>query len=107
MTEIFVGNLPYSVSEAELRYRFEVYGRVNSVRIPVDNDRRCRGFAFVSMPSLDDADEAIGHLAGADFGGRRITVSESNGDRTSASPDSVNPTARNRTMDVFRTLRGE
>lgn len=107
MTEIFVGNLPYSVEESDLRQRFEAYGRVTSVRIPVDNDRRCRGFAFVSMPSLDDADEAIGHLEGTDFGGRRINVSESSGDRTQAAPTSVNSAARSRTLDAFRTLRGE
>lgn len=107
VTEIFVGNLPFSIREDDLRNRFEAFGRVTSIRIPTNDSHQCRGFAFVSMPSLDDADEAIGHMAGVDIGGRRITVSESSGGNRRARQPTQDTSARNRTMDVFKALRGE
>ena len=59
VNSIFVGNLPFNVREEDLRQAFERFGRVASVRIMTDpSTSQCRGFAFVSMPSLDDADEA-------------------------------------------------
>jgi RNA recognition motif-containing protein len=85
MPSIFVGNLPYNAAEADLRHVFEPYGRVTSVRIMSDREtNRARGFAFVQMPSLDDADEAINKLAGQTLGGRRLTITESSDDRRDA-----------------------
>ena len=77
MTTIFVGNLSFQTTEPEVRRAFESFGRVNSVRIM--NDRSSgspRGFAFVNMPGLDDAEEAIARLNGNSLGGRSITVNE-------------------------------
>jgi cold-inducible RNA-binding protein len=75
MTSIFVGNLSYDVSEDELRSAFERYGKVSSVRIITDRTTGCpRGFAFVEMPHLDDADEAINRLHGRPLGGRSNLV---------------------------------
>jgi RNA recognition motif-containing protein len=107
MTQIFVGNLPYTASEAELRRRFECYGRVTSVRIVSDiATSRHRGFAFVSMPSLDDADEAIARLAGSSMNGRQLTINESR-----SSPDLSIPcggdSPRNKALLMFQALRGE
>jgi RNA recognition motif-containing protein len=77
MTQIFVGNLDYKVSEADLRRSFESYGRVASVRIMTEaGTGRSRGFAFVSMPRLDDADEAIHRLNGTSLCGRNIVVNQ-------------------------------
>lgn len=77
MTQIFVGNLAYTTSERELRSTFERYGRVSSVRMVLDRQTgNPRGFAFIAMPSWDDADEAITRLNGASLAGRQIVVNE-------------------------------
>ena len=77
MTQIFVGNLAYSTSERDLRSTFERFGRVSTIRLARDRQTGDpRGFAFVGMPSWEDADEAIARLNGADLSGRQIVVSE-------------------------------
>ncbi|TVM14834.1 RNA-binding protein [Oceanidesulfovibrio indonesiensis] len=73
---IYVGNLPWSVSEDEVRSAFEQYGQVNSVNLISDRETgRPRGFGFVEM---DDAGamEAIKNMDGKDFGGRNLKVNE-------------------------------
>ncbi|RMF17091.1 MAG: RNA-binding protein [Candidatus Dadabacteria bacterium] len=73
---IYVGNLPYSVSEPELRNLFEQYGEVENVNLIMDRDTgRPRGFAFVTMSSAEAA-TAIGALNGTDLGGRTMRVNE-------------------------------
>ena len=80
MTSIFVGNLSYDTSESALLATFERYGRVRSVRVPTDAvTGKSKGFAFVDMPSLDDADEAIKRLNGSSLAGRTIVVNEARG----------------------------
>ena len=82
MTNIYVSNLSYTTEESDLRREFERYGRVVSVRIVSDPaTRRSRGFAFVTMPSMEDADEAIHRLSGRSIQGRQIRVTESHDDR--------------------------
>lgn len=77
MTQIFVGNLAYNTSENELRSTFERFGKVTSVRLVHDRQTGDpRGFAFVGMPSWDDADEAIVRLNGASLAGRQIVVNQ-------------------------------
>ena len=77
MTTIFVGNLPHAATESDVRSLFAKYGRVSSVRIKTDGaTNKPRGFAFVTMPSMDDADEAIVRLSRASLGGRALTVNE-------------------------------
>jgi RNA recognition motif-containing protein len=72
---IYVGNLPYTANEDEVRGLFEPYGDVESVRLITDRDTgRPRGFGFVSME--DGADEAIAALNGTEMGGRTLTVNE-------------------------------
>lgn len=84
MTRIFVGNLSYRATESDLRNAFEPYGRVAGVRIVTDRcTGRPRGFGFVDMPQLDDADEAITRLNNSTFCGRPILVNEA---RASNSP---------------------
>lgn len=108
MSRIFVGNLPYDAREPELRRRFERYGRVASVRIVCDpGTNRSRGFAFVDMPSLDDADEAIERLAGISMGGRQLTINESKDDRRSPSRVPREKSARQSALEMFDALRGE
>ncbi len=77
MTKIFVGNLAYSTSERELRSTFERFGRVSSVQLIRDRQTgNPRGFAFIAMPSWEDADEAIVRMNGASLTGRQIVVSQ-------------------------------
>jgi RNA recognition motif-containing protein len=73
---IYVGNLPYTANEDEVRELFSQYGEVTSVSLVNDRETgRPRGFGFVEMPA-DDADAAIGALDGKDMGGRQLRVNE-------------------------------
>ena len=77
MKKIFVGNLSFNMTEAELRSMFEPYGSVESVLVVTDrNTGRSRGFAFVEMAANAAADQAITALNGKDLGGRTLTVNE-------------------------------
>lgn len=75
---IYVGNLPYSVVEEDLREIFEEYGEVASVKIINDKlTGRSKGFGFVEMDDDDEAKKAIEELNNADLSGRNIKVNES------------------------------
>ena len=74
---IYVGNLPYSLSESELRDAFAEFGDVSSVNILIDRETgRARGFGFVEMPNQAEAEAAVGYLNGKDLGGRTLRVNE-------------------------------
>jgi cold-inducible RNA-binding protein len=78
MTKIYVGNLPYTCDEQQLRDLFGGEGR-NVTDVAIITDRTTgqpRGFAFVNMASDDDAKRAIDALHGSVFGGRTLTVNE-------------------------------
>lgn len=76
MAKIYVGNLPFSTTDAELRELFSQHGTVESVSVPTDRETgRPRGFAFVEM-SQSDAARAIQNLNGKDLGGRSLRVNE-------------------------------
>jgi RNA recognition motif-containing protein len=74
---IYVGNLPFSTTEADLESMFAQHGAVASVRVITDRETgRSRGFAFVEMGDPNAADEAIRALNGRDMGGRPLRVNE-------------------------------
>jgi len=74
MAKIYVGNLPFTTTDAELRTLFAEHGTVESVSLPTDRDTgRPRGFAFVEMNQTDAA-RAIQSLNGKDMGGRALRV---------------------------------
>jgi len=76
MAKIYVGNLPFSTSEAELRTLFGQHGNVESVSLPTDRETgRPRGFGFVEM-SQADAARAIQSLNGYQLNGRPLRVNE-------------------------------
>ena len=76
MTTIYVGNLPFSATESDVRSLFEKHGSVQSVKLINDRETgRPRGFGFVEMPKADAA-RAIQNLNGHDLGGRSLKVSE-------------------------------
>ncbi|MBF6641780.1 RNA-binding protein [Flavobacterium sp. J49] len=75
---IFVGSLPFSIDEADLRESFGVYGTVNSVKIITDKfTGRSKGFGFVEMENDTEAEKAIQELNGATVEGRTIVVNKS------------------------------
>lgn len=74
---IYVGNLPFSASEDDLRQAFGKYGTVGEVNLIRDQfSGRLRGFGFVEMGDSTQASAAIAALNGSDLGGRAITVNE-------------------------------
>jgi RNA recognition motif-containing protein len=75
--KLYVGNIPFSTTEAELREMFEAHGEVSSVSVITDRETgRPRGFAFVEMADADAADAAMRQLDGRNLGGRPLRVNE-------------------------------
>ena len=76
MTKIYVGNLPFSATDQDLRTLFSQYGNVVSVALPTDRETgRPRGFGFVEMAQADAA-RAIESLNGQQMGGRALRINE-------------------------------
>jgi RNA recognition motif-containing protein len=77
MKNLYVGNLPHSTTEAELRTVFQAHGEVEKVSIVTDRETgRARGFAFVEMTNASEADKAVAALNGTELGGRTLTINE-------------------------------
>jgi RNA recognition motif-containing protein len=77
LKNIYVGNLPFQTTEAELQQLFETHGAVSRVNIIMDRETgRPRGFAFVEMTNDGEGTAAIEQLNGAQVGGRSVTVNE-------------------------------
>ncbi len=75
--KIYVGNLPYRITEQELRSAFESHGEVESVTLVTDKHTgQSKGFGFVEMPVQEDAESAIKALDGSALGGRNIRVNQ-------------------------------
>src|ERR1700761_3648352 len=77
MKNLYVGNLPHSTTESELRTVFEAHGAVERVSIVTDRETgRARGFAFVEMTNPAEADKAVAALNGTELGGRALKINE-------------------------------
>src|SRR5690606_20410211 len=77
MMNIYVGNLPYRMTEDELRDLFTSFGEVVSAKIIKDKmTDRSKGFGFVEMTDKAAAEKAIGEINGKDVGGRPLRVNE-------------------------------
>ena len=86
---IYVGNLPYSVTDADLRATFAKFGDVSEVNLITDRfTGESKGFGFVEMSNNSQADAAIKGLNGTDMKGRTITVNQARpkSDRPSRGP---------------------
>ncbi|MFZ4394233.1 MAG: RNA recognition motif domain-containing protein [Kiritimatiellia bacterium] len=76
--DIYVGNLPYEVTDSELQAHFEKFGKVTSARVVMDKaSGRSKGFGFVEMPDRAEAEKAIAGTNGVDLMGRPLRVNES------------------------------
>ncbi|HUT36501.1 MAG TPA: RNA-binding protein [Planctomycetota bacterium] len=74
---IYVGNLPFSVTDDQLRAAFEPFGDVSSAQVVQDRETgRSRGFGFIEMPSDEQGRAAIQGLDGTDLAGRSLKVNE-------------------------------
>ncbi len=75
--KLYVGNLPFTATDATLGDAFAEFGSVTSVKIIMDRDSgRSKGFGFVEMSSDEEASNAISKLNGAPWEGRNMTVNE-------------------------------
>ncbi len=77
-TKLFVGNIPFATTEADLRELFgNSGGRVTGVRVIMDHETgRSKGYAFVEMSTAQEADKVIQELHNHSIGGRTIVVAE-------------------------------
>ena len=75
--KLYIGNLPFSVQEQDLKKIFSEYQSVTGVQLISDRETgRSKGFGFVELSNDDEATNAIKELNGKDFGGRAIIVNE-------------------------------
>ncbi len=87
---IYVGNLPYNVTEDELKELFSEFGEVTTVNIITDKfSGQSKGFGFVEMTNDPEADEAIKALDGSELKGRNIKVNQAKprGERPQRQPN--------------------
>jgi RNA recognition motif-containing protein len=76
-SKLYVGNLPYSVTDDSLRSNFSEYGAVASAKVMTDRETgRSKGFGFVEMGSSKELQTAIDALNGKEMNGRSLTVNE-------------------------------
>jgi len=74
---IYVGNLPFSATETDLRSLFADYGTVSSAAVITDRETgQSRGFGFVELADETEAGQAISKLDGHDWDGRALTVNQ-------------------------------
>ena len=77
--KLYVGNLAFSTTEAELRELFEEHGTIESVNVITDRETgRSRGFAFVELEDAGSAEKAMQALDGREVDGRTLRVNEAN-----------------------------
>jgi RNA recognition motif-containing protein len=84
MKSLFVGNMSFQTTEADLTALFQPFGQIGRIHIVTDRETgRARGFAFVEMPNDAEAAKAIAALDGKELGGRNLKVNEARpkGDR--------------------------
>jgi len=82
-SKIYVGNLPYSVTDSSLESNFAEFGNVSSAKVMMDRETgRSKGFGFVEMGSIEEANKAHDALDGKEFEGRTIRIADAHPPRT-------------------------
>ena len=77
MKNLFIGNMSFQTTAADLRALFEPFGQLARVHVATDRETgRARGFGFVEMPNDEEAAKAIAALDGKEIGGRNLKVNE-------------------------------
>ena len=91
---LFIGNLPYDVTEAELREHFAAVGPLSYISLATDRDTgKPRGFAFIEFSARADAEEAMRRLNNQSFKGRPLAVNEARARDDHATPGPPRPAA--------------
>ena len=99
---IYVGNLPYNLTDDELRAAFAAFGNVTSAKIIMDKySGRSKGFGFVEMDNDSEAEEAIKKLDNSDMKGRNLRVNQAKPRRRTARTVTVRPAASPNTNRIF------
>jgi RNA recognition motif-containing protein len=87
MKNLFVGNMSFQTTAADLRALFEPFGQLARVHVATDRETgRARGFGFVEMPNDEEAAKAIAGLDGKEIGGRNLKVNEARPKAESTGP---------------------
>jgi RNA recognition motif-containing protein len=87
MKNLFVGNMSFQTTAADLRALFEPFGQLARVHVATDRETgRARGFGFVEMPNDDEAAKAVAALDGKEIGGRNLKVNEARPKTESSGP---------------------
>ena len=77
MKKIFIGNIPFSMSESQLRETFEEFGTIESCKLITDAETsRSRGFGFIEYSSVEEAEAAIEKLNDAEVQGKKLVVNK-------------------------------
>lgn len=106
-SKLYVGNLPFDADGSELKLAFSQCGSVIDVKIITDRETgRSRGFAFITMATPDEAQDAISSWNGRSFGGRNLTVNEAiDKPRGSSSDNRIQPPLTGSTGPGYRARR--
>jgi len=87
MKNLFIGNMSFQTTAADLRALFEPFGQLARVHVATDRETgRARGFGFVEMPNDEEAAKAIAALDGKEIGGRNLKVNEARPKAESSGP---------------------
>jgi RNA recognition motif-containing protein len=87
MKNLFVGNMSFQTTAADLRALFEPFGQLARVHVATDRETgRARGFGFVEMPNDEEAAKAVAALDGKEIGGRNLKVNEARPKAESSGP---------------------
>ncbi len=107
-TKLYVGNISWQFTEEELRHLFDEAGNVVSAQIIIDRDTgRSRGFGFVEMASVEDAEQALQSLNGMEVKGRSIVVKEALPEGRGGAKSSVDPIQGTTVIYIDSELHGE
>jgi RNA recognition motif-containing protein len=80
--KLFVGNLPFAIDSEKLRELFTPFGAVESANVIVDKvSGRSKGFGFVEMATVEEAQAAVSALNDSEMEGRKVAVSEAKGEQ--------------------------
>ncbi|KAL2643066.1 hypothetical protein R1flu_010653 [Riccia fluitans] len=101
-TKLYVGNLPWSVHSQQVAEIFRDYGNVELVEVIYDEDLRSRGFAFVKMSTVEEAQRAIDALDGSELDGRTIKVNFPQTGKDSSRNRGARPAPRDRNWSASR-----
>lgn len=94
MKNLFVGNLSFQTTEADLRTMFAAFGQVTRVHIATDRETgQARGFAFIEMPNDAEATKAMTDLNGKEVAGRALRVNEATPRPERGAPGAGRPAA--------------